>query len=138
MTPKQRYRASPKGKRVERTYINQWRAAHPELVLAQKRRNYRRHIEERLRYAFQKSYGITWEERDSILAAQHGRCKICGSETHRAGKRGWHIDHNPTKQKGDEGFIRGVLCLKCNTGLGKFNDNPDLLRAAADYLSSSK
>ena len=39
------------------------------------------------------------------------------------------IDHDHTTGK-----VRGMLCHDCNTSLGKFRDNPDILRKAADYL----
>lgn len=58
-------------------------------------------------------------------AIKDGRpCEICGRVTkhmvldHRHGEKTW----------------RGVLCGKHNTGLGMFDDDPELLRAAADYL----
>jgi hypothetical protein len=31
--------------------------------------------------------------------------------------------------------VRGLLCYTCNAGLQKFADNPERLRAAADYLA---
>jgi Recombination endonuclease VII len=31
---------------------------------------------------------------------------------------------------------RGVLCFNCNTGLKRFFDKPERLRAAADYLEA--
>jgi hypothetical protein len=39
------------------------------------------------------------------------------------------IDHNHVT-----GGVRGVLCTRCNTGLGKFLDGVDLLKKAIAYL----
>ena len=73
-------------------------------------------------------YGLTIEQFEKILKQQGGRCAIC--HTDKPGSRGtWFIDHNhETKQ------IRGLLCLKCNTGLGYFNECTDILEAAIIYL----
>ena len=40
-----------------------------------------------------------------------------------------HLDHNAVT-----GEIRSLLCHKCNVGLGHFNDDPELLRRAVEYL----
>ena len=50
-------------------------------------------------------------------------CMICGS-THKL-----CIDHCHTTLN-----VRGILCSKCNTGLGMFNDNVDALVNAIKYL----
>ena len=68
-----------------------------------------------------------------MLAAQHGKCAICGGnrsikDTFRLG-----IDHDHAT-----GRIRGLLCGNCNIGLGHFDDSPGLLEKAADYLRSNR
>ena len=65
---------------------------------------------------------------------EHGKimsCEICSVDLV-AGNKGsntQHIDHDHKT-----GIIRGVLCKSCNTGLGLFKDNPEILREAARYL----
>jgi hypothetical protein len=73
--------------------------------------------------------GITPEE---VLALeQETSCAICGKEF--SSTRDQHIDHCHKTN-----FVRGVLCLGCNTGLGGFKDNPESLRKAALYLEDNQ
>lgn len=76
-------------------------------------------------------YGITLADYQKLLALQDGKCAICGSDKPRGRYRHFAIDHNHTT-----GELRCLLCAPCNTGLGHFQDSPDLLRKAADYLES--
>lgn len=67
-----------------------------------------------------------------MLVSQNGGCAICGSPETRIVKGTLNslvVDHNH-----ETGVIRGLLCALCNTALGKFHDDPDLLRRAAEYL----
>jgi len=83
---------------------------------------------ERLR----KKYGLTVEQYLAMAEAQGQVCKICGQpETEKYGAL--HVDHDHRTSK-----VRGLLCGQCNTGLGKFRDDPALLRAAIDYLERSQ
>ncbi len=55
---------------------------------------------------------------------------MCGQPASKF-KNGLALDHNHTS-----GLVRGSLCHVCNRMLGKFRDNDDLLRAAAEYVTN--
>ncbi len=76
-----------------------------------------------------KAYGITLDQFNKMHSDQNGMCAICGSNVGDSLGRSLHVDHCH-----DEGKVRGLLCSNCNTGLGKFNDNSELLFKAANYL----
>ena len=75
-------------------------------------------------------YSITTEEYNSKLYEQNGQCAICGSETtgHRM-QSNLLVDHDHKTGK-----IRGLLCSKCNRGLGQFDDDPELMMSAIRYI----
>lgn len=80
-------------------------------------------------------YGITREQYDEMLAAQDGKCAICGSKD--SYSRGYKItkiskfsvDHCHTTKK-----VRGLLCTKCNRALGLINDSIETVSRMAEYL----
>lgn len=63
-----------------------------------------------------------------MLATQGGRCAICRELP---GRKALHVDHDHAS-----GRVRGLLCFRCNAGLGNFRDDPGTLKAALSYLSS--
>lgn len=71
------------------------------------------------------TYGMTEAQWAHLVLTQLGRCAVCG----RHYGEGLVVDHCHR-----EGEIRGLLCSKCNIGLGQFDDDPTRLVAAADYL----
>lgn len=81
---------------------------------------YEKHLKEK--------YGLSFEEFTSMLETQIGLCKICLLPMDKP-----NVDHCHLTGK-----IRGLLCVKCNTGLGKFNDDPELLKVALQYLIENK
>ena len=66
---------------------------------------------------------------EGILGAQGGACAICRADTPRVDRSLFCLDHDH-----DSGRVRGLLCVKCNVGLGTFQDDPKVLQAAIDYL----
>ena len=72
---------------------------------------------------------INWERSTYGVAKEDigvYECMICGSDARVC------IDHCH-----DTGVVRGILCTKCNLGLGSFDDSIDKLKAAISYLKDS-
>lgn len=83
-----------------------------------------------------RKYGITQEEIDLMLEGQGGVCAICKADNP-GGKGTWNIDHDHSCCPGKVtcgNCVRKILCMNCNQGLGKFQDNPQLLTEAIVYL----
>lgn len=72
-----------------------------------------------------KMYGITIEEYDARVALQNGLCEICEMKPTRL-----VIDHCHKRA----GTFRGLLCNRCNVGIGMLMDSIDNLKSAILYL----
>jgi hypothetical protein len=83
-------------------------------------------------YNRQYNYGISPEQYEAMMAAQDGRCAICGTSEWMGKDSRPHTDHDHAT-----GVFRGILCGNCNLGVGMFGDDPARLRAAADYLEKA-
>lgn len=81
--------------------------------------------DDRLRY----KYGIGLDEYRDMEARQGGVCAICGLKCKTG--RELAVDHNHAT-----GEVRGLLCGKCNKGIGLFDERPELFAAAVAYLLS--
>lgn len=95
--------------------------------------NWRKNYPEKYKESeLKKSFGITLDIYKALLKAQKNRCAICEREEtamlHGKVKK-LAVDHDHKT-----GAIRGLLCSACNTALGKFQDNKELLLKAALYL----
>ena len=85
----------------------------------------------RLDYLLEKRYGITREIYNNLLLKQNNKCKICNKENFKT--RTLDVDHCHKT-----GRIRGLLCTSCNTGIGLFKENIQLLETAIQYLKENK
>ena len=73
-----------------------------------------------------KTYGLSIDEYDLLLAGQGGKCAICRGGT---SKRHFAVDHNHKT-----GEIRGLLCGRCNSALARFMDSRVNVWRAHRYL----
>ena len=76
--------------------------------------------------------GFSHEDYLSMLEEQHGCCAICGGLEPSDYKRRLSVDHDHKTGK-----IRGLLCMKCNSGLGMFDDSETILLNAIKYLKGN-
>jgi hypothetical protein len=106
---KQRYATDPVYRERVLECGRRWRAAHKS------------EINERIRL---KRYGLSEEGYKALLAQQHGRCPICKQK----------FDVPCVDHCHSTGRVRGLLCNKCNPGIGYFDDDPNRTRAATVYL----
>jgi hypothetical protein len=84
--------------------------------------------------ALKRKFGITLDEYNVLLSKQKHRCAICKSfDVGRKDAKYFHVDHDHRTGK-----VRGLLCSKCNTALGLFNENVTLLKKAIKYLDNKK
>lgn len=119
-------------KAYHKAYSAKWNAEHAEQVRESRRKSmkaWRTANPSRARdHQLKKIYGLERGGYEALFAKQGGKCAICAGRPS-AGKS-LHVDHDHAT-----GDIRGLLCSSCNTGIGLFRDNAELLLMAADYLS---
>ena len=100
--------------------IAKWRKANPEKMQLYKHNGYKTHLMQK--------FGITIEDYDSMYIEQGGCCGICGTHQSELNKK-LCVDHCH-----ETDVVRGLLCCRCNTSIGKFEDNVNLLQNAINYL----
>lgn len=80
-------------------------------------------------------YGITAEKYKDMLEKQGGRCAICGTSDPSESKRRsvFSVDHCHVT-----GRVRGLLCAKCNSGIGMLGDRAENAMRAYLYLTRNQ
>ena len=119
---RRRRSADPEYRKKKAAYDRAYRATHREKLNAGRRARYGVRLHKRC-------YGMSLADYDALLALHGGVCAICGKKS----KRRLVVDHCHSLNK-----VRGLLCDKCNLGLGMFDDDIDRLRAAIAYLERSR
>lgn len=100
--------------------VREWRDSNPDIAAASaKRATFRR-------------FNMTEEDWHEALEAQGGGCAICGRARADRNRR-LLVDHCHTT-----GLVRGLLCSRCNVGLGMFAEEPERMIKAIEYLEAWK
>ena len=107
---------------------------HKERLKAE-RKIYRKNNPDKVRnHDLKTFFSITIDDYYKILKYQNGVCIICKEPP---SKKFLSVDHDHSCCSGTKSCgkcIRGLLCMRCNSGLGMFKDNSSLLKEAIYYL----
>lgn len=90
---------------------------------------YDRKYREKNQDKFYSKYGLTISAYYSILESQNKSCAICKT-TDMSRYTKFFVDHDHST-----GDVRGLLCNKCNYGLGAMSDSVQKIKMAISYLS---
>ena len=106
---------------------SKWYYDNREEHLKFRREKYKQNPEKHKSASLELKYGITMDEYNKMLESQKGVCFICSMPC-KSG-RSLSVDHCHKTGK-----VRGLLCVSCNNGLGRFNDSIELLQKSINYL----
>ena len=137
---RKRYAEDPQYREKMLAFGRAYHLAHKEEIRARKSRkwktdpvyrakHYARRVKSHREIHLKFEYGMSLEDYDVLLARQGGVCAICK----RPSERPLFVDHCHATGK-----VRGLLCHSCNSALGFYQDDPNLTRAATDYLDASR
>ena len=74
-----------------------------------------------------KLYGLSAKDYKEMLKEQKHVCKVCENDCK------LYVDHCHMSGK-----VRGLICQKCNSGIGFLGDSYDNVKRALEYLDSSR
>lgn len=100
-----------------------------EKVRARDRDSYAANPEKHRSTRLKSVYGITIVEYKEMYENQGGKCAICGTHKPNSGRGGLQVDHCHISNK-----VRELLCVPCNTAIGKMKDDVNVLRKAIEYI----
>ena len=115
-----------------------YRAKYPEKIRARAKAFKENHPELKERYDFlarraTSGVDISFESYKVLIKKQKGLCAICGN------KETYKYSSGKTKQLALDhchktNTPRALLCFKCNTAIGMFGDDKDIVKKAYNYL----
>lgn len=85
-----------------------------------------------------RQYKISYKDYTELCKLQNYKCKICNKEETAIEPKTNKIRRLAVDHCHDNGTVRGLLCSRCNTGIGLFKDNIHNLSEAIKYLKKYK
>ena len=105
-----------------------YRKKNREYICQKDREDYRKPREQNR--ILLRNFGITLEQFNAMSEARNHLCAICSRSQVKTMSR-LSVDHCHKT-----GAVRGLLCTRCNTGIGMLEDSPEIAASAFKYLKS--
>lgn len=86
-----------------------------------------------------RKFGISPDQYAAMLKAQGGGCAVCGEQC--SSGKALAIDHDHSCCPGQRTCgkcVRGLLCQRCNLGIGMFGEDPQRLWTAMVYVAKAR
>lgn len=119
-------KADPAKREAHRAYMREYVELNREKLNERSRESY---SQRRVAIQLQRKKIVHTPELVKAIEDHDEFCDICSGPADGRWTR-LSIDHNHST-----GQVRGLLCTKCNKGLGYFQDDPNLLELAIAYLA---
>lgn len=112
----------------------EWEKRNPEKVKQYRRHGYLRHCDRYAEDSIFRQRKITKEEYVNLIKKQNNKCAICFNEESVIMRKDKSVSPLSIDHDHKTGKIRGLLCARCNRGLGSFKESEERLLSAIDYL----
>lgn len=118
-----------------KAYRKKWQDKHPDYRKNESKRwreaDPVRHRNRTREWHYRQKYGMELSDVEQMLRDQGGKCAICRCDVVLKGRSGAALDHCHATNK-----VRGILCGRCNCGIGCLKDSVEVLEAAIAYLKN--
>jgi hypothetical protein len=88
-------------------------------------------------YTILHKFKMTANHYYDLLEKQNHVCKICKKPETQIKKKSNKVKMLSVDHCHKTGKIRGLLCFKCNIGIGAFNDDIELMKSGIEYLKAT-
>lgn len=113
-------------------YRTNWYYENRELGLERSKKWAKSNKDRRKHNLLKSMYNITLDDYNKMFEDQNGCCKICEKHQSELNKP-LFVDHCHTTGK-----VRGLLCSKCNLGIGYADDSVNILKNMIKYLEDAE
>jgi len=110
-----------------KAHLDKTRLKNREKILKRSQESYKKNPTKYRNQFLKYRYGITLDEYNQMLISQNGVCQICNKSC----PSGYALSVDHCHRTGK---VRGLLCVECNTGIGKLKDSVELLSKAIEYI----